>query len=103
MINPQLRFSPERLAEFCRVNRVKRLSLFGSATRTDFGPASDVDLLVEFDEEARLGLLEFVGLREELSHLFGERPVDLATPAILRNPYRRRAVLQGLETLYAAE
>jgi len=39
----------ERLAEFCRRYQVRELALFGSALREDFGPDSDVDLLVEFE------------------------------------------------------
>ena len=63
--------------------------------------SSDVDLLVEFDDESRKSLFDLVRLQEELSRLFG-RKVDLATPAILENPYRRRAVLKDLREIYAA-
>ena len=102
MINPQLDFSRELIAEFCRQHAIRKLSLFGSATTPGFGADSDVDLLVEFDDDAQVGLLDFVRIQDELSALFG-RPVDLATPAILRNPYRRRAVLAGLETIHVAD
>jgi predicted nucleotidyltransferase len=47
----------ERIAEFCKRNRVRRLSLFGSVLREDFGPDSDVDILVEFEPGTRMGLI----------------------------------------------
>ncbi len=102
MINPNLKLPKEKLAAFCRRYRVKRLSLFGSATRTDFGPESDVDVLVEFQEDARVGLFGLVTMKDELSEMLGNRPVDLATPSILRNPFRRKTILRDLETIYAA-
>ena len=102
MINPNLLFSRDRVAEFCRQHEICKLSLFGSATTPEFRPDSDVDVLVEFRDDASVGLLDFVRMQDELSAMF-RRPVDLATPAILRNPYRRRAVLASLETIHVAD
>lgn len=62
---------------------------------------TSIDLLVEFKKEAQTSLFDMVRLQEELSRLFG-RKVDLATPAILENPYRRRSVLKDLREIYAA-
>jgi len=90
-----------RLAAICRRHRVKRLGVFGSAARGDATESSDVDLLVEFEKGAETSLFDMVRLQEELSRLFG-RKVDLATPAILENPYRRQAVLKDLREIYAA-
>ena len=90
-----------RLAAICRRHRVKRLGVFGSAARGDLTELSDVDLLVEFEKGAETSLFDIVRLQEELSRLLG-RKVDLATPAILENPYRRRAVLKDLREIYAA-
>lgn len=93
---------PKRsLERLCRRHGVRRLGVFGSAARGDMTGSSDVDLLVEFDDESRTSLFDVVRLQEELSHLFG-RKVDLATPAILENPYRRHAVLKDLREIYAA-
>lgn len=89
-----------RLAAICRRHRVKRLGVFGSAARGDVTESSDVDLLVEFEKDAETSLFDMVRLQEELSRLFG-RKVDLATPAILENPYRRQAVLKDLREIYA--
>lgn len=89
----------EELAEFCRRHRIRRLALFGSILREDFGPASDVDLLVEFEPGTRLGL-RFFALERELSRLFG-RKVDLNTPGFL-SPYFRGEVMAEAEDLYVA-
>lgn len=84
-----------------RSHHVTRLALFGSAARAEMQANSDVDLLVEFEEGKKPSLGGMVLLRDELTALLG-RPVDLATSAILRNPYRRRSILRDLEELYAA-
>ena len=89
----------ERLAEFCRQNGVRRLAVFGSALRHDFGPGSDVDVLIEF-EPGRTPGLRFFGMQEELSRLF-DRPVDLHTPASLSR-YFRSQVLAEAEDQYVA-
>jgi hypothetical protein len=85
----------------CRRHGVRSLALFGSAARGELQPGSDVDLLIEFNPDAEVGLLELEDIRSELATLFG-RPVDLAGPAILRNPYRRRAILRDLRPIYGA-
>ena len=89
----------ERLAEFCRQNGVRRLAVFGSALRHDFGPGSDVDVLIEF-EPGRTPGLRFFGMQEELSRLF-DRTVDLHTPASLSR-YFRSQVLAEAEDQYVA-
>lgn len=95
-------FSRPALTGLCRRHHVRRLSLFGSAVREDFRPDSDVDLLVEFEPGTSPGLGGMSELREELSALFGGRKIDLATPAILRNPHRRSSIERDLETVYEA-
>jgi predicted nucleotidyltransferase len=102
-VRPHLEFSRSELARLCRRRHVRRLSLFGSAVRADFRPDSDVDVLVEFEPQQTPALGEMTDMRDELSALFGGRKVDLATPAILRNPYRRKAIERDLETVYAAK
>ena len=91
-----------RLAALCRKYRVKKLSVFGSAARNAMTPESDVDLLVEFEPDGKTSLFDLPAMQEELSALFSNRKVDIATPEILENPYRRRAILPELKTLYAA-
>ena len=103
MANPQLLISRPAIADFCRRHHIKRCSLFGSATRADFDPQSDVDVMVEFEDNAAVSLFDLVNLQDALSELFGHRRVDIATPAILRNPYRQQTILRDIETLYAAD
>jgi uncharacterized protein len=87
----------ERLTEFCRRNHVHRLALFGSVLREDFGPDSDVDVLVEFEPGRILGL-RFFALERELSEILGCK-VDLNTPNFI-SPYFRDRVLAEAEVQY---
>ena len=96
----QIDIDAEGLAAFCRRSGVRRLSFFGSVLREDFGPESDIDVLVEFAPDAGVGLFEFVDLKYELSELFG-RDVDLHTPASLSH-FFRDGVVDSAEVAYAA-
>jgi len=91
----------EAVKEFCRRWKVKELALFGSVLREDFGPASDVDVLVEFSEEAQWSLFEWVDMIEELKAIFGCE-VALVSKGGLRNPFRRREILSTRKIVYAA-
>ena len=90
----------DRIADFCRRNRIRRLALFGSVLRDDFGPDSDVDVLVEFEPAARVGLLRLAGMEIELGEILG-RKVDLNTPGFL-SQYFRDKVLAEAEVQYDA-
>ena len=89
----------EKLTKFCREHHIKRLSLFGSALRDELTPESDIDLLVEFDQEYVPGLLTLAGIELELSDIIG-RKVDLRTPDELSR-YFRNEVLAHSRTEYA--
>jgi predicted nucleotidyltransferase/DNA-binding transcriptional ArsR family regulator len=91
-----------KLAALCRRYDVHRLSLFGSAARNALKADSDIDLLVEFAPDSRASLFDLSAMQDELSPLFGGRKVDLATPEILENPFRRKTIVPDLTTLYAA-
>ena len=91
--------STERLAAVCRRYRVQRLALFGSALREDFGPDADIDLLVTFEPDAKIGFLALGQMRRELMAIF-QRPVDLVPQDGLK-PQIREAVLAGAEQIYA--
>jgi predicted nucleotidyltransferase len=91
----------EWLADFCARHRVHKLSFFGSFTRDDFGPESDIDVLVEFKPEAGVGLFELAGMEEELAAVMGGRRVEINTPNSL-SPYFRDRVLTQAEEAYAA-
>lgn len=89
----------DRIADLCRRHRISRLALFGSILRDDFGPQSDIDVLVEFEPGATPGF-GFFGVQEELAEIIGRR-VDLNTPGFL-SKYFRDEVLREAEVLYAA-
>ena len=76
----------DALAGFCARHGIRRLSLFGSILRDDFGPHSDIDVLVEFEPGTRVGL-RFFSIERELSALLG-RKVDLNTPGFLSKYFR---------------
>ncbi len=100
MAKARIDIPKERIAEFCRANHIRRLALFGSVLRDDFGSDSDVDVLVEFEPEARVGLLRLAGIEIELGELLG-RKVDLNTPGFLSD-YFRDQVLAEAEVHYDA-
>jgi predicted nucleotidyltransferase len=87
----------KKLADFCRRNHIRKLSLFGSVVHGEMGPASDIDVLVEF-EPGHVPGLAFFSLQQELSDILG-REVDLNTPQFL-SPYFREHVAAEAETLY---
>jgi predicted nucleotidyltransferase len=87
------------VAEFCRRNQIRRLALFGSYLTDNFHPDSDIDMLVEFEPSARVGLLGMARMEIELSDLLG-RKVDLRTPEDLSR-YFRDKVVSSAQVLYA--
>src|SRR3989304_10310956 len=91
--------SQEKLAEFCQRHHIRRLAFFGSVLRDDFGPDSDVDVLVEF-ETGHVPGLAFFGMEAELSQILG-RKVDLSTLQFLSR-YFRDEVLNEAEEQYVA-
>jgi predicted nucleotidyltransferase len=99
----RLGVSQRAVGEFCRGHRLRKLAFFGSVTRDDFRPGSDVDVMVEFESGSKPSLFTISDLRDELSALFGGRPVDVITGASVANPLRREAIMRDLETVYAAK
>ncbi|MBM3215506.1 nucleotidyltransferase family protein [Candidatus Poribacteria bacterium] len=85
---------------FCRRHRIRRLALFGSVIRDDFTPDSDVDVLVEFEPGARVGLA-FFSMQRELSEILG-RNVDLNTPGFL-SKYFRDEVLREAQVVFSMQ
>ncbi|MBI4797634.1 MAG: nucleotidyltransferase family protein [Desulfarculus sp.] len=96
-----IRFPVEKIEAFCLRWKVAELAVFGSARRGEMGPDSDVDLLIEFNQDASWSLLDWVDMIADLKLIFG-REVDLVSKKGLRNPYRRQAILSEAEILYAA-
>ncbi len=94
-----LGISREELAQFCKRRHIRKLSLFGSTMRGQGRPDSDVDLLVEFQPDHRVGLIQMARIERELSELIG-RKVDLRTPGDLSR-YFRDEVLSEAQVQYA--
>jgi uncharacterized protein len=97
---PGLEVPTETIAEICRKYSVKELAVFGSAARGEMRPDSDVDILVEFQPEAWIGLIEFSAMERELADLFA-RKVDLVSKCGLK-PRVRPHVLRDARVLYEA-
>jgi predicted nucleotidyltransferase len=92
--------SGDDLAELCRRHRIRRLSLFGSVLRDDFSATSDVDVLVEFQTDARVTFFSLARIEDALSVLFGRR-ADVHVSRSL-SPYLRDRVLSQARELYVA-
>lgn len=90
--------SQDTLAAFCQRHHIRRLALFGSVLRDDFGPDSDIDVLVEFEPGHMPGLITLAGIEIELSELLG-RKVDLRLPGDLSR-YFRQDVLDNAQVQY---
>ena len=97
----QIEIPSEQVSEFCRRNRIRKLSLFGSVLRNDFRPDSDIDVLVEFEPEAEHSLFDLLRMQDELQDLFG-REVDLVEASGLRNPFRRQEIMRTQRPIFAA-
>ncbi len=89
------------LAKLCRAHRIRRLSLFGSQLKGTARPDSDIDLLVEFNPDARPTLLDMAQIEIELSEALGGHKVDVRTPQDLSR-YFRDEVLRTAEVQYVA-
>ena len=95
----QIDFSRKELAAICHRRAVKRLALFGSVVREDFGPDSDIDVLVEFrdDFEGK----QIYKIYDELSELFGGRNIDLVEVEFVNRRLRDR-ILEEAQDVFAA-
>lgn len=92
-----MRVSSSEIEQFCRKHHIRRLAFFGSVIRDDFGPQSDIDVLVEF-EPGHIPGFDFFLIEAELSRLLG-RKVDLHTEHFL-SPEIRRSMRSEAVTVY---
>ena len=94
----------DKIADFCKKWKVQEFALFGSVLRDDFMPESDVDVLVDFEPDARRSLLDIGTMVDDLQKIFG-REVDLLTRKAVeqsRNYIRRKEILSSIEVVYVA-
>jgi predicted nucleotidyltransferase len=100
----RLDVSKEQIAAFCRKWNVTELSLFGSVLRDDFGPHSDIDVLVTFAPDVKIGVFGLMRMRDELTAMFG-RKVDLVERRLIEqsnNYIRRKHILDTTEVVYGS-
>lgn len=93
-----VQFDGQRLADICRRHDVARMRVFGSVSRGQAGPDSDIDLLVDF--AAPKGFFELIRLEDELQAFFGRR-VDVVTEPGL-SPYLRESILASASVIFDA-
>ena len=96
----RIKVDKKEVAAFCKRYRIRSFAFYGSVLREDFGPGSDVDVLVEFEPGAAPGLFSIARMERELTRLFEGHKIDLRTPEDLSR-YFRDSVLNEAEVLYA--
>lgn len=99
-----IKIDEEAIARFCKKWRISALELFGSILREDFGPDSDVDILVSFEPGAVVTMGSFMRVERELAEIIG-RKVDLVDRGAVeesRNRFRKRSILESARPFYHA-
>jgi len=91
-MNKNFNINKDKLSDFCKRHHIRRLAIFGSALRDDFGQESDVDVLVDFMPGHTPGFFRLFEMEEELSGLFGGRKVDMRTPEDLSRYFRDKVI-----------
>jgi len=97
-----IKYDREQIRAFCETHGVSRLSLFGSVLTDQFGPESDIDVLIDFLPDCVPGFFKLAALEADLTELFGHRKIDLRTPQDLSRHFRDE-VLANAEVQYARE
>jgi predicted nucleotidyltransferase len=92
----QIEIPQSQIDDLCRRNGIRRLSLFGSVLTGRFSASGDIDVLVEFQSQARVGFFRLAEIEEQLTRLFGGRRVDLRTPMDLSRHFRDQVVRDAL-------
>jgi predicted nucleotidyltransferase len=94
----------DQIFAFCRRWKITEFAVFGSVLREDFGPESDIDVLIDYPRDAGHTLFTWVQMREELEQIFGRRVDLLGRRGVERgrNPSRRNRILDSARVLHAA-
>ena len=92
----------DKLEAFCKKWKITELALFGSVLRDDFGPESDVDVMVVFSPVATDSYFDWPVMQDELGAILGGRAIHLVQRKCIRNPYIRSSALSNRRVLYAA-
>jgi len=103
MSTPQIDIPMDQLAELCKRWKIVELSLFGSVLRDDFGPESDVDVMIVLADDAEFDyFVDWLTVENELSELFDHRKIDLVERKRIVNPFIRHHAITNRQVLYAA-
>ena len=94
-MNKKLVINPDEIADFCHRYHIRKLAIFGSALRDDFGPESDVDVLVDFMAGHVPGFFGLFDIEEELTELFGGHKADVRTPQDLSRYFRDEVIAKA--------
>jgi predicted nucleotidyltransferase len=97
-IEQYLFLKEKEINNFCQLNHIKKLSLFGSYSQNSYSRKSDIDFLVEFEKGIRVGLLDIARMERELSEVLNIK-VDLRTVSELSR-YFRKTVIKEAEVRY---
>ena len=98
-MNKNIAIPKDKVADFCRRHHIQKLAVFGSALGDDFGPDSDVDMLVEFEKDWEPGFMGLASMERELSSIIGWQ-ADIRTPEDLSRLFRDE-VINAAEVQYA--
>jgi predicted nucleotidyltransferase len=101
MINNRFEMPKDRLVALCKKWKISELGLFGSVLTDNFRPDSDIDVLVTFVPDCRYSLLDLALIQQDMEKILGHK-VDLIERKALQNPFRKKAILSSVETIYAA-
>lgn len=101
MVINGLNISEEFIETEAKKWHIAELSLFGSVVAGNFTDESDIDLLVTFEDGAKVGLFDLVSMRDEFANYF-HRKVDLVEKSAIKNPFRRESILSNSKVIYAA-
>jgi len=101
MYLPNIKIDEKVLAKLARQYKIHELGIFGSVLREDFSDESDIDIIVEFEQDTEYSLFDIMKIKEEFEMLFGKE-IDLIEKNGLRNPYRRESILNSMKVIYAA-
>jgi uncharacterized protein len=104
MTEPRIPIDPAQIEAFCKKWQITELSLFGSVLREDFGPRSDVDVLVTFAPESRWTLFDVLHAERELGRIFRRR-VEIGERSAIEkseNYIIRKNILSTARRIYAA-
>lgn len=96
-----IKISREAIIKYCKQHHIIEFALFGSVLTSQFHSKSDIDVLVTFQPDCHYSFYDIMAIQEDLEEMF-DRPVDLVEKQSLKNPFRRHAILNTMEVIYAA-